>query len=392
MRDLDFRVFDGDSHYYEAIDAFTRYVPKKMQSRCVQWAEIDGRRRLLVGGRINNLIPNPTFDPVAKPGCLWAYFKGENPEGLDMRALFGELEPIRPEYRDRDIRLNYLDQQGVDKTLLFPTLGVLLEDSLDRDREACVTAFHAFNRWIADDWGFAYKDRIYSAVYLTLVDVDAAVREVEWAIEHGARVINVRAAPARTASGTISPADRIFDRVWARIEEAGLLVTTHIGVSPSVFHARWEHTEIGGFRPQPLRWVLTHDRDVSDFVAVIIAHRLFDRFPRLRLMTVEFGAGWVAPLKKLLKKSHAQNPDYFAEDPLATFDRHIWVTPFWEDPIGEVLATVPTERITFGSDWPHAEGTVEPTDYAYTVEGLEEATQKRILRDNALEAVGLTVG
>lgn len=389
MRSLPYGVFDGDSHYYEATDAFTRYVPKKMQARCMQWVDIDGRRRLLVGGRLTNVIPNPTFDPVAKPGCLWAYFKGENPDGADIRDLFGELEPIRSEYRDPDIRIKYLDQQGVDKTLLFPTLGVVVEDSLEEDPEACITAFHAFNQWLIDDWGFTYKDRLYSAAYLTLADPDAARAEVEWLIDQGARLINVRSAPAHTRSGDISPADPLFDPVWARIEEAGVLVTTHIGRAPSVFHERWEKPDVGGFKPQPLRWVLTHNRDVTDFLAVLISHQLFQRFPRLRLMTVEFGAGWVGPLKRLLKKAYSQNPRYFPEDPVAVFDRNVWVTPFWEDPIEEVLQNVPADRITFGSDWPHAEGTAEPTDYAYSVAALDDELQRKILRDNTTAAVGL---
>ena len=49
---LDFKAFDADNHYYEALDAFTRHVPKAMQSRCVQWSEIDGRKHHVVGGRV----------------------------------------------------------------------------------------------------------------------------------------------------------------------------------------------------------------------------------------------------------------------------------------------------------------------------------------------------
>ena len=43
MSRLPYQAFDCDNHYYEALDAFTRHVPKAMQPRCVQWAEIDGR-------------------------------------------------------------------------------------------------------------------------------------------------------------------------------------------------------------------------------------------------------------------------------------------------------------------------------------------------------------
>ena len=98
-------LFDADNHYYEAPDAFTRHVPKAMHKRCMQWAVIDGKKRLLVGGRVNRFIPNPTFDPVSKPGALDAYFRGQV-SGGDMRALFGELDPIDPAYRDVAARVS----------------------------------------------------------------------------------------------------------------------------------------------------------------------------------------------------------------------------------------------------------------------------------------------
>ena len=160
---LPYRAFDADNHYYEAPDAFTRHLDKKMSSRAMQWAEIGGRQRLLVGGHVNKFIPNPLFDPVAKPGCLYLYFKGENPEHKDIRAAFGELEPIHAEYRDRDARLQVMDEQNLEATWLFPTLGVGMEQALVRDPEALVAAFHAFNLWLDEDWGLHYHDRIFSA-------------------------------------------------------------------------------------------------------------------------------------------------------------------------------------------------------------------------------------
>jgi hypothetical protein len=112
---LPFLLFDADNHYYEALDAFTRHVEPGFEKRCMQWAEVSGRTRLLVGGRVNRFIPNPTFDPVAKPGCLDAFFRGRNPEGADLRELFGELDPIQPGYRDRDARLALMDGQRIEK-------------------------------------------------------------------------------------------------------------------------------------------------------------------------------------------------------------------------------------------------------------------------------------
>jgi hypothetical protein len=218
---VDYRTFDADNHYYEATDAYTRHIDPTMAKRAMQWAEIDGRTRLLVGGKVNRFIPNPTFDPVAKPGSLIEYFRGRNPEARDMRSLFGELEPIRPEYRDRDARLAVMDVQGLAGCFLFPTLGVGMEEALAHDPAALVAAFGAFNRWLEDDWGYAYQERIFAAPMITLVDVDAAVKELYRVLDADARLICVKGGPAHTPSGLTSPADPRFDPFWGVVNESG---------------------------------------------------------------------------------------------------------------------------------------------------------------------------
>src|SRR4029450_12238136 len=103
MASLDFRFFDCDNHYYEALDAFTRHIEPRYSKRGMQWAVVDGKTRLLVGERVNRFIPNPTFDPISKPGALDEYFRGRNPKGEGIRELFGELDPLSepPEWLDR---------------------------------------------------------------------------------------------------------------------------------------------------------------------------------------------------------------------------------------------------------------------------------------------------
>ncbi len=138
-----------------------------------------------------------------------------------MHELMGKSEPIRPEYRDRDARLATMDAQGLSKVWLFPTLGMLYEEALKHDPGAVVLLFRAFNRWLAEDWGMAYADRIFAAPYITLADVDEAVRELEWALDQDARAVVMRAAAPITAGGPLSPAADVFDPFWARVNEAG---------------------------------------------------------------------------------------------------------------------------------------------------------------------------
>src|SRR5438270_7936989 len=169
---VDYTCFDADNHYYEATDAFTRYIEPEMAKRCMQWAEIEGKTRLLVGGKLNRFIPNPTFDPVARPGSLDEYFRGRNPKRAGVKELFGALDPLksRPEYQDREARLRLMDEQGIEGTILLPTLGVGMEQALSDDPPALISAFRAFNRWLEEAWGFACQHRIFAAPMLSFVD------------------------------------------------------------------------------------------------------------------------------------------------------------------------------------------------------------------------------
>jgi len=68
-----------------------------------------------------------------------------------------------------------MDKQHLTGAYFFPTLGVGMEESLRGDVPAMLAAFRAFNRWMDDDWGFAYKERIFAAPYITLADPQWAI-------------------------------------------------------------------------------------------------------------------------------------------------------------------------------------------------------------------------
>jgi predicted TIM-barrel fold metal-dependent hydrolase len=387
-------IFDFDNHYYESEDAFTRHADPTLRNRGVRWADIDGKRRLLVGGTINSYIANPRFDPVAKPGALYDWYRG-NPRQQQIKDAFGELEPIRPEYRDPGFRLKVMDDQGLAGTLLFPTLGVGIEDALKLDPDACAKVFHAFNLWLDEDWGYRYEDRIFAVPYVPLLDPLAAAAELRHLVDAGAFVVNVRTAPIPVPSGHRSPFDEAYDAFWGLADEAGITVATHAGIEG--YDAVLQMWEPGGsesslFR-SPLRGIVTKGRAVSDFYAAALCHRLFERFPRLRLASVENGASWVPDLLHRLDDAANRNPGYFKDHPRQVFGEHVWITPFWEDRVDELVGDVRVDRLLLGSDWPHAEGTRQPVDFLVeSLAGLPEVDIRRIGRDNALALLGVSLG
>jgi predicted TIM-barrel fold metal-dependent hydrolase len=385
---IDYPAFDADNHYYEALDAFTRHLDPRLGPRTVQWAEIDGRRYHVIGGRVSRAVTNPTFDPIAKPGALCDFLRGRG-DGRSALELLRDREPIPAAYRDRDARVKQLGEHGLEGIWLFPTLGVLYEEALKHDPEAVTLVFRAFNRWLEEDWGFAYQDKIFGAPYLPLVDVDFAVDELEWVLERGARVICVRPAAVHTVAGPRSPADPMFDPFWARVAEAGVTTVIHAGDSGyscngyvrDDFSADFSGGQ--GMRPSVKSWSI--ERAAHDFLATLVFDRLFERFPRLRVASVENGSAFLPDLLRKLASAGRKAAGYFQQDPVETFRRHVWINPFWEDDVHEILELMGPERVVFGSDWPHIEGMPAPLDYLDELEGLPEPTVRRIMRDNVLE-------
>jgi len=386
MADLPFLLFDADNHYYEAEDAFTRHIDPRMKKRCMNWADLNGRKELLVAGKVNRFIPNPTFDPVARPGCLDQYYRGNNPEGLSIRDAFGALEAIRPEYRDRDLRLKKMDEQGIEKAIYFPTLGVGMEEALKHDTEAVHTAFEAFNRWLLDDWGFAYQERIFAAPYISLMDLGRAVNELEWAIGNDARFVVMRPSFVFGKGGSRSPADPYFDPFWKIVNDEGVTVVYHGGdAGYGEYMADWgEGGTIESFGYSPLRMIAMPHKAPFDLMAALISHRLFSRFPNLRMASIEMGAFWVTWLFQSLERAYGQNRGSFDENPLDTFRRHIWIAPFHEDSILDLKNLLGAENMLLGSDWPHAEGLAEPKAFVNELDGFNDAEIKQVMRDNAL--------
>jgi len=211
------------------------------------------------------------------------------------------------------------------------------------------------------------------------------VAELEWALSRGARVITMRNGPVYTDKGTQSPGAEAFDPFWARVQEAGITVATHLGDDGYDFISdMWEPG--ASFRAlfnSPLKKIVVSYRAVTDFYGAMICHHVFERFPRLRMASVENGAGWVGPLLRMLKKLRVQHKGYWHGDPVDQFVNHVSVTPFFEDRIDEIAATLPAERILFGSDWPHMEGVPSPLDFLDSLERFSTADKRKIMRDNA---------
>jgi predicted TIM-barrel fold metal-dependent hydrolase len=373
-RQLQGRIFDADNHLYEPKEALTQFLPEAYRG-AVRYVEVDGRTKIAVRGQISEYIPNPTFDRVAAPGAQEDYFRNGNLEGKSHREVMGKPIECRSGFREPGSRLELMDEQGLNRTLMFPTLASLVEERFRDDPEATHVVVHALNQWLDEVWSFNYENRIYVTPIITLPIVDLAIKELEWVLERGARAVLIRPAPVPGFKGPRSFGLPDFDPFWELAQAEKVLVAMHAsdsGYSRQV--GEWEGaSEYTPFHVAPLRsyWNLAH-QPMADAVAALTCHGALTRFPDLRIMSVENVSDWVPGLLSQLANVYKKMPQMFPEEPTGAIHRNLYISPFWEDDIASLGSYLPLDHIVFGSDYPHPEGLADPLSYRDHLPGLSD--------------------
>jgi predicted TIM-barrel fold metal-dependent hydrolase len=391
MRELDFGLFDCDNHIYEPPDAVTRYLPKDMLDRAITPITLaNGEEGLLAGGRLVTGLDHP-INKAHRPGALKEMLR-QMKSGKPTETY--ALEDLRPEYLEREPRLQVMDKQGIESAILYPaTMGTMAEHYV-RGVKPLYANVHAYNQYLDDTWGFNYNDRIYTPAVLSLRDLDSAVAELDFVLARGAKLIMLNAGPAYGRS----PGDTYFDPFWSRINEAKASVAYHIGEF-------WYNETVApawGLDPEPVffemsAWQWQHcwgRRPIEETLSALIFDNLFGRFPNIHVVVSEFGAEWVPLFVRLMDKSRGMGRrgpwigGGLKERPSAIFRQHVRVAPYPEDDVMKIVADLGhSDSIVMGSDYPHGEGFADPSDFADLISGLGADEQKRIMRDNALVLV-----
>jgi predicted TIM-barrel fold metal-dependent hydrolase len=119
-------------------------------------------------------------------------------------------------------------------------------------------------------------------------------------------------------------------------------------------------------------------------VVALIYGKLFERFPSLRVGTIELGCSWVPTLVQNLQQAGRGALD---EEPTEVLRQHVWVAPFEDDDIAGVAELIGVDRLVMGSDYPHTDGLAEPVTFADHLKAFSPEAIHRIMRDNARDLV-----
>jgi predicted TIM-barrel fold metal-dependent hydrolase len=378
-----FKILDSDMHVFEPHDLYLKYMnprwgdriprgePRKKHGQ-IKFKFGDGRPLRVSGLDAIPAAPKPVNPIIGAPG--------------DDKVAHRYEHSFRRNY-DPLSQLEAMDREGLDVAVLFRTFPLHCDDTLEPEyaNDLC----RAWNDWIADFCN-EHKTRLKPSALITLHDLDMAVDETRRAVkELGAVGLSLVPEPANGRHIH----DRHFDPLWAEAERLGVAVCFHPAASPN------QEQVARGLAGHPNDGVLVNvfRNPVELMLAVgkFCAGGVLERFPRLRVAFLEGNCSWLPWLlyrldeRWELRKEFANEPlsrkpsDYFLRQCVISVDVD-------EDLVTDVIRRIGDDNLVISSDYPHADSHwPEAIDSFMAIEGLSEASRRKILWDNCARLYGV---
>jgi len=357
---------------------------------------------------------DPWFDPALKSAfhALPAFQRKFGPVGWADKARSRQQDPafragavenilLRKNQEalgafSREDRPAAIDALGFASQLVFTTF-CLGNFGLDEgsDMALCYAAAQAHNRMMTD---FCQVDRrLLATAYVPLVDFERAKAAAAEAIALGAKALLV---PSRCPRGH-SPSHVALDPVWAQAQEAGIPVLFHVGgeekLNPDYFENGLPRVKDfhGGEENFTSVSFMAIPGSVMESLGAMIIDGVLDRFPRLKVGTIELGASWLPSWMRFMDSAHAaffKNEDRLhrlSARPSEIVRRQVRVTPYPHEDSGWIIANSGAEICLFSSDFPHVEGGRNPLKrFGDSLAGLPAPTVDRFYRENFIDLMG----
>jgi predicted TIM-barrel fold metal-dependent hydrolase len=380
----DLKVIDADTHVVEPYDLWTSRVSKKWGDRVphVIW---DEERQLDVW--------------VSGGEFLWlgavAGQAGYEKHHPDFPPRFSDLKVET--WRAED-RLQLMTRYGIHAAVLYPNIAGFGAGNFARvagnDGDLALELVQAYNDFLID-FCSADPTRYIPVMGVPFWDIDLAIAEMERSAQNGHRGIIFSQRPEHFGCPML--ADRHWDPIWAAAQEMELPVNFHIG-SGNLDTPQILPPEAGRYANAtciPALQFLDNIRAISAMIVGGVCHR----FPKLNIVSVESGIGWIPfalqNLDWMWKETGMvkQNPEYDLL-PSEYFRRQMYAC-FWFEhgpTLDAALDYLGDGHVLFESDFPHAAGlvpgpashTLPPNEFIAThLSYLPESTLRRVLHDNS---------
>ena len=352
------KIVDADSHIFEQPGMWKDYMPASERHLALDIEE-DGKGFSWLTHRGARLLQCY----ISQPGDFWAsYGRPHQRQRAGETAEFRYTE-MPSTYRDPAARRDALDGWGLDQQVLFPNWGLNFGLYLQGDAASERANVGAWNRWAADVASTG-GGRLLPAGHLTLrADPDWISDQLSRLAAAGIRQVFL---PIGLVNGKrLSHPD--FEHVWAQMVDLALVPTFHIG-------AFAERTIADGYQDgdviqyMTLQSLIMNGLEAQIALVDLITNGVFDRHPGLNWVVAEYSVGWIPEFRFKLDVGYdihyqvvGKHNLALANKPSTYVDEHVRFVSFASERPGKVMDNS-TDNIMFGSDYPHAEGLLNPLE------------------------------
>ena len=379
-------IVDADTHITEPADLWTSRVSTKKWGDLVphvKWVENRGTGSAAVAN---------------DPGLSW--FVGDEkiapaPSGVNAGWKFPPPskpptyeEAIPASYTLED-RLQLMNDEGVYSQVLYPNVAGFGAERFGRmkEEELKLELVKAYNDFI-HEWTAPAAHRFVKVCAIPFWDLDESIKEIHRNKDRGFTAVLFGGHPQ--VYGLPHLPSKHWDRFYSVCEELDLSVNTHIGGGDvgDVFVGAPE----AGRANYSIGVALLFLSNVRP-IAELCMGGVFARHPKLRVVSVESGIGWVPFLMEAMDHQFFENKVYEVRD---DFDRlpseylreHIY-TCFWFERIApqKLLHDIGVDHVLFETDFPHPTSLYPAESVrAHAARALADATpeeRRKVMAENA---------
>ena len=363
---MQYDIIDCDQHVIEPPDLWQQYLPEKFQDQAPKLVkDEDGGDAWLLGGHVESL------------GLVAAM--NQTPETLKWTGV--KYADLHPGITQPQGRIELMDQDGISAAVFFPPQRTMIYFMFEDDKEFALAGMQAYNNFISDFASFDHS-RLGAIWQIPATGIDDAVSELHRAKEK--KAVGVGLATWPSGDFLLSDADEPF---WAAAEELGMPIHIHVGLTPPQYKTRKISTSKGG--PEQLVAFATTMSRMPTLFAEFIFNGIFERFPGLRVVGGEVGAGWVPFLKQELDDRYRRNRVWCEIDlsmlPSEYLERNCRVGVVSDQFGVQNCDSVGVDCMMWCSDFPH-----HITDWPNSrhlinsmAQGIDQTTKRKIFCENA---------
>lgn len=364
---MEYRIIDADSHVNEPAETWQDRVPSKLKDRAPKMVEQDGGWLAW------------SFDNGKRVMPIGTACAGVSELEYDIRGT--TFERMRPASYDPHARLEEMEADMVQAQVLYPSVALTGANNYTEDPELQLACVQAYNDWL-HDFCQVNPDRLLGLALGPMTGIDDLLGEWHRVASRGARGIIIGTYP--NGSTEPSPED---DRFWSELQEWEFPVHIHFGFSSGgAFRGSKAPT---GLNFATGAFLSRLGMNIFKPMADLVYSGLFEQFPKLKIVAVETGIGWIPYYLECLDESFLRQRFrtgmHLKRMPSDYFKEHIWAT-FVTDPHGlESRHAFGVDHIMWSTDYPHSQSDWPYSQriVAYEFRHIPPDERRMILRDNA---------